>query len=1264
MTMQKLSLTDCFIRLHFNQIYNEICKGVVCQKASRSELNGIEDHKLKWDTQADKREVLECIRAFFHVCMNADRVDSEYEEIPKWITAMAKIACAHRSHGVVSSYKYRTLLSASEQITKFIFASFDWGINDIDEYQSNCLSKNGQRQEVSFLNSFDRRIWYYTHYKSAVKREFREGTKLWNTAQLLYVMKELRNGIAHSAKNFYIDRQNCLQRLVYMLYDYITIFFMLSRYCKEKDENGITRAIQLSDDIKKKVGLKFYSSDINITIECVERKTNNKILGREGDIRLYKVDEKGTEILVKPYMENPSTFLVTFFDRYLIRMMTNRTESEPSEIVTIDQDFVNGTIVQVNIPPKGTPKPQKISIHEIILYSEKDLPDDVRNLLTDMEFYTGQNDDYVKLARALVLASATNNEREKSAFESTVAKLKDSLSKEIKGTTPQDLASFIQRQVTEIQSTMAAPYMNKADFEKLFDAIDSIYDDFEYLLGSSYNKDMPLVEQLYQNAKGFLDNNPLKIGTTATDEQLKVQKDLQNLEFILSMNEKYPDIIEAEFGNNWLLKQIEPLYNERVDRFKDEVILLCRYARDLYNLIKEEQQDDTEPLLMKYAERLYDVTLGSVEELLWAIYSCDHTLLFWIDQFGTSTKEKVRDLSQKCRDEVNRLSKNYVLRSQLPQMPLDVSDEQFLTEKLHFLRENVKELKKSIDTYHRNFEDISKAVLEKRKNRWGWWRYMLNWDNVPEETKDFRSKMMFESFSDIVSNCSPIQLMQLICYAHIHPFFLSGNCFVLMHGCQELGISIAGLYDEWIPAYREWVKRNECILEECDKTIQDIKQRFIGRERKNPNISDSAVNDQKALQIVSHQIQQIKTNYGKAIPDYIQDIIKAKEIALPNAVKAKFLEKVLEPNPTNPTENLLFIIDAVSRFNVFFHGWKSYGLLGKYITGEYSKRLATPEGQNDFKKMNKSSQKLYLHLLINQEYPCLLGLSSGTRFLLAYQLNFPQGDTGQGIAIPRGQFMRLMSQFRLKDIISDDIQSFNDSYYVINKVIDYYSKQPEQEWIDYAVPQLVDYKIFIKDYFNEKVIANIIENGESPDLKVNYFHPLHEMLKGKSPIQQLAMKYEYLYWAKVYNRHNSGWCEVEQTLFNEILQKMSDLSSEDQQDICDSLYHSMTRWCDHNHCDVIAARLIAIRQFCTQEQFDKYLNDFYKYCFYFKTGIANELIIEGLKTIYNLFHDYGSNVKVGTFEYPSWNQVAILINIHNFLEWFDSLLQEIKAKES
>ena len=513
--------------------------------------------------------------------------------------------------------------------------------------------------------------------------------------------------------------------------------------------------------------------------------------------------------------------------------------------------------------------------------------------------------------------------------------------------------------------------------------------------------------------------------------------------------------------------------------------------------------------------------------------------------------------------------------------------------------------------------------------------------------------MMFESFSDIVSNCSPIQLMQLICYAHIHPFWLSKNCICWNHG-EELGISIEGLYEEWIPAYTEWVEMNKCILEECDKTIEDIERRFTGRERKNYSISDSAINDQKALEIVSHQIQQIKTNYGKEIPDYIKDIINAKEIALPNAVKAKFLEKVLEPNPSNATENLLFVIDAVNQFDVFFRGWKSYGLLSNYISGKYGQRLVSPEGLNNFKKMEKSSRELYLHLLMKQKYPMLCGMSAGTRFILAYQLNFPQGDTDEGVTIPRAEFMRLMSEFRLEDISSDDLQSFNDSNDVITKVIAYYGKRPDREWIDYAYPQLNDFLHFIKDYFDKHVISNKIEEGKRPNLKVNYFHPLYEELKGKSPIQQLVMKYNYLYWGEPYNRSNSGWCEVEQELFDEIMQKMPEVSSENQHEICDSLYHSMRKWHDHTHCDVIAERLIALRPFCLQEEFDKYLDDFYTYCFLRKTGIANESVIDGLKTLYNLFFNYGLNVKIkyGTKEYPCWNKVAILINIYIILKFW------------
>ena len=83
--------------------------------------------------------------------------------------------------------------------------------------------------------------------------------------------------------------------------------------------------------------------------------------------------------------------------------------------------------------------------------------------------------------------------------------------------------------------------------------------------------------------------------------------------------------------------------------------------------------------------------------------------------------------------------------------------------------------------------------------------------------------------------------------------------------------------------------------------------------------------------------------------------------------------------------------------------------------------------------------------------------------------------------------------------------------------------------------------------------------------------------------------------------------------------------------------------------DVRALRLFELKPFCSQQYYNKELNDFYTDCVYGCINISNPSVIDGLFNIRQLFDKYGQNVKV-LFDAPSTSFIDLLISIYNYVE--------------
>ena len=1226
MATRKLTLEENFICHHFGRVYDFICSGLIF------------DSRYKWNIEADKQEVMESIRLFFHLCLNASKVGNEFQEIEEWVMALAKIACAQRSHGIVSSYKYRVLRNASDPITKFLFGCFDWHIDEINPEKAGF-------KENKILDSFDARLRYYQEHVSYRNPESR------NTANLLFAMKKQRNQSAHTAISFYANRQKCLKELVNHLLNYIMIFHMIRTECREEEwdkKKSILVPVRIREDIKTLVRLPESTTTISINVECIDEESGNEINERKKDVRLFKVSNSGMdEVFHKADL--PDRFEVTFFNNYVIYIMTDGKMSNPSEKMLIEHDFVDETVVRVNIPPKGTPKPEKISIRELILYSEKDLPDDVKYLLCEMEHYA-QKDEYARMARSLVLASATNSERDYRNYLEAVRQTRESLATEIANRTPCEISELLRSKMEEIQAKLAEPYQN-GNFADLCNSIDELYDELGVFAATDDNG-LSAVEQIGKNIADFLDGQRLTIGTKSTDIILRQHREIAKLEMILSKAEEYPEVIEAEFGKSWLQDCIEYLYVD-LNYYMSDIIPLSTSIVEFHDYLKANADRQTEGTL-EYVELLYDFINDQPENIIRLVITNYEFLLFLLDNCipddkrGTDLKEETQNQLIQLKDkfQLQQMNGDHDLR--IPMTSIEnLSEYEELKTALEALNENMALLRNRICQYHQEVDKIYQKVLARRKEEYSrLTRLVIDWKSRPQEEKDILSEVRFECLVKIFNTRSPELVLQLICNSP-HTCFILEKLFL----CSPLGISSKGLYEEWAAFYEEWIKGNKEILKTSWNIVTNIDKKFSSRKKKreyNDIIPhQTEIDELKASRILEYQKKQIEFNYGGQVPDYIRDIMNAHESFLPIHVKAQFLKKVLKPSKY-PTENILFLIDEVLRYWYHSSQHARFSFLNKYVRGDYGKLILSSEAQTEFKDMTIDSQRLYLEILMKQ--PFLLG-SPGKSFLMAYRMNFQEGTSGEPF-VPEKDFFLLMTKFHMEDIRRYDLQEFLDSCKIIELITNYVVwHKDDTEAAAQAFPQIEHFFKVCRDYYVKHLNPVKIEEGKRPLTGFLEKMLLRQEIKEKSPIEQLIAKYEFLYTFEYNNTiiFKSGWCEVEQEIFNEITQKIGQESPKVQEEMCRILWEKIYYRLPYN--DVMAERLNAMKLFCSKEKYDRMLQDFYWHCVSGdgKISICNPSALRGLETIRDLFAKYGQDVKVPS-NGESTAFVEILIRLYEMFQ--------------
>lgn len=1194
------TLEENYICQHFDNIYREICNGTTGQATWRMRPGKFGKNYLSWKVKASKKSVLESIKQFLYLCLNSSKVGSEYAKIERWTRQLMIISCTPLDSDITDADKYSVLVQASDPFTKFFFGCFDWMITDMIP---------GDKYGNSYLDLFDLRIRYYQDCASNSDKPGPDNYKF--TADLLFDIKIPRNDESHGAKEvFYTERTKCMQRLVYSLYDYITAFYMISNVCADHGGYSIT----LLDDIKHKTKMPNSFLTTHIVIECVDESTGENVLGRQKDIRLYCLGKNGERTAVSAVADRPDKFKVTYFEKYIISIVSGGEESDPSETFVIEHDFIEGTVVRINIPPNGRPKPQKVSIRELI-FNSQDLPADIKWILSSIESYA-DNNEYAEVARQLIMASVTKSQFSKKAYQNAVKKLEDSLKQKLKDQQPNNLIEFMQAEMQKFHERISKPfipYRGKEDFFDLLECIDNLYDMFG---NSGYDKGTPHIAQILNNAEKLLDGTQFSVATTASDESTFQTRRLAKLKFFLSMEDKYPEIVEAESANLW--KLIEQLYLKQTNYYYDHTTPVRKAIGALLDEIKNEASH--QPALKKaqiYAF-LVDMFLNDTpDNIIRIVQLCSDTLLYWIDRCETEGSDKIKDLGELCRKKIKNIRDNRELL--MPMITVNDDEKHILEQAFNTVVSCINKLKNPHD------------MME-----------------VPRDSSWMLAELRYDILVKLARSCSPESLMQLVC--------CSLNVKRQLEWFLNYG---AGIKYEGFPDgldYHKWQDENTELLKTGICEINALWKHFSGHDRHRKgdiyHSEEIEINNAEASLILKFQAQQLNKIYGGSIPDFLNDIINASSHVLPIHVKIMLLREVCVPLSCL-TESLVHVTSAIlSHWGHSSH--LSRHILDKYETGDYSKRLVTQEALDDFFLMPQSSQQQYLQILMTNEnhFACLMPC---VRYMMAFRLNFAKGGNGNGV-IDQRVFFKMMTFMHPGDIRIRifDYKEFVDLSNVVSLVTQYSNQHPDDSELSVLSADLTkNFIVACLDYLDKYLNVCPIKDGRWNVSGILHKMYLRQELKSKNPDEQIIVRYLDLYNGLSYNlddprRYNSGWCEVEKELFYKIIAMMKEMNPEYQQGICNKLWSNISLYKFRMpYDDIKAERLMALRPFFNHEEFEEKVKSFYSHCIYGhdKLTIGNSSVLEGLNVIRTLFMQYGEKVDV-PFNGQSTAFVDILIAIY------------------
>lgn len=1001
---------ESYIAQHFTAIYDEVRCGVKGQKREYFEsLEKVDGTPFPvsiphWYLSAKEEDLIDCIAETLHLCLNAGKIDSKFKELEDWTWDLLKIACSGVSHNVINVKTLRVLINSSEQFTSFIFRQLNWDYDAKTDFDGRIRFLREKLMAKNDLTSF--------------------------CCNLLTAMRAQRNVGSHLAM-FYLHRAETLQRLVYQLYDIITVVFIIHHVLGVDFKAKVWKIIGAPDNMK----------DVSIKVKCDD--TEGQVKG----FKLYQSrGDKDDSALTPTLTDNTgATFNVKRFGTYSIALvMASGNETEKSERFKVDHGYFNGCEVTVTIPPKQVGKP-KVEISTLLLYSQDELPEDLTIVLHEMDKFQGENgQDFIPIAKSLLMASATGTKHDKQVFEAKVSEMKNGMLE----LAPERMMDYLKAYSSTIHDALTIDYTNQPSAIRLLETINKVYDKLFALMRSEPNQEgRPIIDQLDDRVNQFLSGESCSIGTTATEKQKEDAQELLHLKTLIELGEKYPEIIEAEFGPLWLAKTILELSAHSHNQYITKEVVELREATDLLVQYVKQQVggEDYRSLAWVCCNRISMSLLNFAEKrVVFCAYGRD-LLNYWLGKITLPEPDNhLETLKEDWAKKLNRLCARYPQKD-LYTITLDGNNLLEAENLLRRIREIINELVKMMEEFFKGFDEITQREQEKAKQTkgfQGWITKTFHYEVTPPEISYYDNKndmVKFDTLRFVITHFDAEDLLNLFMTWGGVSYSYSG----LVYWDYLGGITGWGLRGAWSDWYDQWNNEVKIKQKELQTVYGEMGELIHAKEIKHERklakefTSDDDVLKKKVEIILKHQKEVINRCCLGKVPAYINDIIKS-EIAPYNKIKLLYFVSSPERSKIPYSDNsimkifdLISLIDTMIASKIYVHEYSTFGS-GKYVSELFNKEA-----------IEQVFQSGVFPIIWKEDYINLLMKDISSPYYRSFLYCVALSLNERFKVIHPHDFFKKLAQYRIDRIDYAHYETLQCAFIILKSVEDYCRQNPE-----------------------------------------------------------------------------------------------------------------------------------------------------------------------------------------------------------------------------
>lgn len=390
-----------------------------------------------------QKEVTEAIYLVFAILGNESE-EEEYKGISKIFNDIVRLAVLDKKQDITTYSKYTACIRSADVALQYLLYSL--GFVEDKEYAHKMTDKDGKIGGTQLRVSIQLRgenLWtdqsgnlsnitfgnVCFFFKNRIEKLETIGSNdrykpYWqtrNVANAIYRLKDARNEESHRA--FYTDPEKYWNRLVYMLFDYITITFYLLRYLKEQvkqlqinsgdklyekeDVTAVVDALLIADKLIKE------SKEIHVRFQYKKaRSRQEKLLISEWDAKQTVNDIRN------PKEETDNDNIICYYDKILIRTASYGLQSyevKNGKDIAIGKRLelnasllFNGAVVQLTMPTKTVPYP---NIDDIIARSTGLIEDsEYRDMIEKVLVSNIPNEEFRSKLRVLLLLDEGDKE--------------------------------------------------------------------------------------------------------------------------------------------------------------------------------------------------------------------------------------------------------------------------------------------------------------------------------------------------------------------------------------------------------------------------------------------------------------------------------------------------------------------------------------------------------------------------------------------------------------------------------------------------------------------------------------------------------------------------------------------------------------------------------------------------------------------------------------------------------------------------------------